>query len=114
MVPHAQCDGVRGSCQPYHRASASQKALLWRENPNSSIGSEVSQLEAPFSPASSIALVSGVGRVCFRLVAAEVACCRFSLWISALAVAASACGSQLWPSVGVEPFHLYSWESAVG
>ena len=55
MVPHAQCDSVRGSCQPYRRASASQKALLWRENPNSSIGSEVSQLEAPFSPASSIA-----------------------------------------------------------
>ena len=80
VVPHAQCDGVCGSCQPYRRASASQKALSWRENPNSSIGDVIiSQLEAPFSLASSIALMSGVGSVCFRMVAAEVACCLSSL-----------------------------------
>ena len=52
LEPQAQVDGAREGCQPYRRAIASP---LWSVKPNSSSGSEVSQLEDPFSCARSIA-----------------------------------------------------------
>ena len=55
LEPHAQVDGTREGCQPYRRTIASLKAPLWRVNPNSWSGSEISQLEAPLSCARSIA-----------------------------------------------------------
>ena len=48
FVPQAHVVGVCNGCQPYLRAMASLKVLLWRVKPNSSRGRDVSQLEAPF------------------------------------------------------------------
>ena len=48
-APQAQWVGMLSGVQPYLSAIASRKALLWREKPNSPIGRDVSQLEAPFS-----------------------------------------------------------------
>ena len=45
-VPHSQLDGVLLGGQPYLRAIASRKSPLCKANPNSLIGSVVSQLEA--------------------------------------------------------------------
>ena len=56
-APHSQNMGVCEGGQPYSSACASVKAPLSRQNPNSSIGREVNQLEAPLSLASFKALL---------------------------------------------------------
>ena len=57
VAPHSQYMGVYDGDHPYLSARASMKAPLCRQNPNSSIGRDVSQFEAPLSLASYIALL---------------------------------------------------------
>ena len=64
-------------------------------NPNSSMGSDVSQLEAPFSWARSMDRLSGWGRSCFRMSEASVDCCRFILCTSVLAFSWTATTSSV-------------------
>ena len=71
--------------QPYLRAMASLKAPLWREKPNSSRGREVSQLEAPFSCARSMARWRGAEMVALSVVAELFAHLQFYLWAALLA-----------------------------
>ena len=72
-------EGVCSGCQPYLSAMASLNAPLWRVSPNSSRRSAVSQLEAPFSCAKSMADWRDLGAVALRRVAEELAQSRFSL-----------------------------------
>ena len=53
LEPQSHRQRIRdwGGSHPYLKATASRKAPLWREKPNSASGSAVSQLEAPFSQA---------------------------------------------------------------
>ena len=53
--PQTQFVGICNGGQPYQRAMASRNAVLWSANPYSSSGKAVSQLEAPFSLARSVA-----------------------------------------------------------
>ena len=53
-VPQSQLKGVHDDSHLYRKHRASRKALLCRVNPNSATGRAVSQLDAPFSWASSI------------------------------------------------------------
>ena len=73
--PKAQSMGIRDGVHPYLSANAS-KAPLCRQNPNSSMGKDVSQFEAPLSLASSIALLLVLDRESFRFSAACAACWR--------------------------------------
>ncbi len=59
--PQAQWASTFSGDQPYLSARASQKAPLCSEKPSSSIGRGVSQLEAPFAWAKSIACCRGAG-----------------------------------------------------
>ena len=70
VVPQAQ---TRGICDTYLSASASVKAPLCRQNPNSSMGKDFSQFEAPLSLASSIAIHVVLDREGFRFSAAFAA-----------------------------------------
>ena len=56
VEPHSQWRGTLDGGHPYLRARASLNAPLCRQNPNSSMGREVNQFEAPFSLASSMVL----------------------------------------------------------
>lgn len=74
--PQAQSMGIRDGVHPYLSANASVNALLCRQKPNSSMGKDVSQFEAPLSLASSIALLLVLDREGFRFSAACAACWR--------------------------------------
>ena len=56
LFPQTQWDGRCCGFHPYLKHNASLKAPLWRVNTCSSMGSVESQLDEPFSVASSIAL----------------------------------------------------------
>ena len=58
---HSQYMGVREGDHPYRRARATKKAPLCRQIPNSSIGKDVNQFDAPFSLAKSIDCPSAWG-----------------------------------------------------
>ena len=79
LAPHGQVEGVCSGCQPYLRDMASLKAPLWRVSPNSSRGRAVSQLEAPFSCAKSIARWRDLGAEALRRVVDDLARSRFLL-----------------------------------
>ena len=67
-----------GNCcgrHPYRRHSASRKAPLCRANPCSSIGRVESQVEAPFSDDTSIALRKLGGRFLVISLASACSCC---------------------------------------
>ena len=57
-APQTHFSGIRSGFQPYFKWIVSQNAVLLKWNPCSSIGSVASQLDAPFSDASSIILRS--------------------------------------------------------
>ena len=82
-APQAQWVGTPLSDHPYLSASASCSALLCNTNLCSLRGTVVSQLEAPFSCASSIALCRWVGAQdrmdCACLLSRSWHCCRASL-----------------------------------
>ena len=61
LWPHKQWVGMFLGCQPYLKATASQKAPSCRTKLNFFNGSEVSQLEAPFSCPKSMALCNVAG-----------------------------------------------------
>ena len=69
---------------------SSVNALLCRQKPNSSMGKDVSQFEAPLSLASSIALLLVLDREGFRFSAACAACWRLCWWTVDFAVRWSA------------------------
>ena len=81
-VPQSQLMGVRDGSHPYRKHRASRKALLCRVNPNSATGRAVSQLEAPFSWASSIERCSELPSVTGRQIPVVVtaSCYGFLLW----------------------------------
>ena len=62
LLPHSHFRGCLDGVQPYRRASASWKGDVCKEKPWSLRGRTVSQVEAPFSLARSIALCSWSGR----------------------------------------------------
>ena len=72
--PQSQWMGVRDGIHPYHKHRASRNVLLCRVNPNSAIGRAVSQLDTPFSWASSIDRCSELSSDGFRMQAES--CCR--------------------------------------
>jgi len=71
LASQAQCRGSPAGSQRYLRAMASWNAVLWSEKLCSCKGKTVSQLEAPFSEASSIDLFSLVVAPSSRVVLLE-------------------------------------------
>ena len=65
VAPHTQYiwGYIRDGDHPYLSTRASVKAPTCRQNPYSSIGRDVSQVEAPLSLASSIALLVVLERI---------------------------------------------------
>ncbi len=61
LFPQEHFDGISRGVQPYLRARASKKPLLWRAKPCSFRGRAVSHVDAPLSPARAMALCSGSG-----------------------------------------------------
>ena len=61
--PQIQWEGRCDGRQPYRKQRASRKAPLWRANLCSAIGRVESQLEAPFSADTVIALFKLLGRL---------------------------------------------------
>ena len=84
--PHTQWRGMLEGNQPYRSARASLNAPLCKQKPNSSMGREVSQFEAPFSLASSMARLLEVERWAFRSSTASEACSCSSFCTAVLAV----------------------------
>ena len=83
LEPQTQWVGVEGGCQPYRKEIASTKALLWRQKPNSRIGNEVSQVDAPRSLAKSIAFLDDSDNLVLSFLATFWAfCSRCSLILS--------------------------------
>ena len=81
----AQLVGDLEGTQPYLKARASMKALLWREKPCSSSGKAVNKLDEPLSLARSMAFWKAGVTSPLRLLASAVACSLLFLRISALA-----------------------------
>ena len=69
--PQLQWDGEFWSGQPYLSERLSLQAALCRANPCSSMGSAVSQVDAPFSWESSMERWRGIGRFRWRLLASS-------------------------------------------
>ena len=88
-----QCDGRFGGCQPYLRQSASLNAPLWRAKPCSAIGRVVSQLDAPFSVAASMALFRVGGSFSLISFASLASCCLRSVRVLFFA---SCCAALAW------------------
>ena len=86
--PHSQWRGMLEGVHPYmyFSARASLNAPLCRQKPNSSMGKEVSQFDAPFSLASSMAFLPGAGSLFFSTSADFKACLRRCCWTADLAV----------------------------
>ena len=84
--PHSQWRGMLEGVHPYLSARASLNAPLCRQKPNSSMGKEVSQIEAPFSLASSMAFLPGAGNLFFSTSANLEACSCRCCWTVRLAV----------------------------
>ena len=83
LAPHPHVDRVGRGCHLHRRASASWN--MWSAKPNSSIGQEVSQVEAPFSWARSMDHLREWGRDFFSCSDACLACSHFSLCTSVFA-----------------------------
>ena len=83
----------RGGRQPYLRQRASLNLPLWSVKPCSAIGRVDSQLEAPFSDDTSIALFSMLGSVDLRSAAAVSSCCLWRMWVFLLGFACFAFAS---------------------
>ena len=84
--PHSQWRRMLEGVHPYISARAFLNAPLCSQKLNSSMGKEVSQFEAPFSPASSMAFLQGAGYLFFSTSADFEACSRLCCWTSCLAV----------------------------
>ena len=82
--PQMQLVGKNGGVHPYLRKTASLKALLCRVKPMFSMGSVVSQVEAPFSPARDRDLCWLAVRTSFRFCSSSFCLCYFSLFTAFL------------------------------
>ena len=83
-LPQTHVVGNAGTGQPYRRQRASRNAPFGRANPWSAIGRAVSQLEAPFSLATSLACCICSGRCWWTSSAVALAATRASRRSSAL------------------------------
>ena len=80
--PQMQWDGRWEGRQPYRRQWASQKAPLWRANPCSAMGRVASQLDAPFSFETCIALFMLLGSLSSSSAAAAESSCFIASFLT--------------------------------
>ena len=81
LAPQLQRAGVCNGSQPYRNARAFRKAPLCREKLCSVSGRAVSQLEAHFSEASSIALLRRSQSCCLKSEAVDRVAELLSWWV---------------------------------
>ena len=105
-----QCDGGFGGCQPYLRQSTSLKASLWRAKPCSVIGKVVSQLDAPFSAAASVALFICGGSLSLISLASLASCSLRSVRVLFFA---RCCVVLTWGEYDFDWFRMSSTSGAV-